>query len=84
MVIGSALRPITPATAAGMPRGGLTAWIRREVVQRSAWLDDQQVLSGGFALSQLVLGATNVNLSVFVVAQLEMRQRRGWPAHHRS
>lgn len=49
--------------------GGLTAWIRREVVQRRAWLDDQQFLSG-FALSQLVPGATNVNLTVFIGAQL--------------
>ena len=49
--------------------GGLAAWIRREVVQRRAWLDDQQFLSG-YALSQLVPGATNVNLSVFIGAQL--------------
>jgi len=49
--------------------GGLTAWIRREVVQRREWLDDQQFLSG-YALSQLVPGATNVNLTVFIGAQL--------------
>lgn len=49
--------------------GGLAAWIRREIVQRRAWLDDQQFLSG-YALSQLVPGATNVNLSVFIGAQL--------------
>jgi chromate transporter len=49
--------------------GGLAAWIRREVVQRRAWLDDQQFLSG-YALSQLVPGATNVNLSVFIGSQL--------------
>jgi len=49
--------------------GGLAAWIRREVVQRRGWLDDQQFLSG-YALSQLVPGATNVNLSVFIGAQL--------------
>jgi chromate transporter len=49
--------------------GGLAAWIRREVVQRRQWLDDQQFLSG-YALSQLVPGATNVNLSVFIGAQL--------------
>lgn len=49
--------------------GGLTAWIRREVVQRRAWMDDQQFLSG-YALSQLVPGASNVNLSVFIGAQL--------------
>jgi chromate transporter len=49
--------------------GGLTAWIRREVVQRRGWLDDQQFLSG-YALSQLVPGASNVNLAVFIGAQL--------------
>ncbi len=49
--------------------GGLAAWIRREVVQRRAWLDDQQFLSG-YALSQLLPGATNVNLTVFIGAQL--------------
>lgn len=53
--------------------GGLTAWIRREVVQRRGWLDDRQFLSG-YALSQLVPGATNVNLAVFIGTQL-----RGWP-----
>ena len=54
--------------------GGLTAWVRREVVQRRGWLDDQQFLSG-YALSQLVPGATNVNLAVFIGTQ--MRGARG-------
>ncbi|MFL5288011.1 MAG: chromate transporter [Rhodopila sp.] len=45
--------------------GGLAAWTRREVVQRRGWLDDRQFLSG-YALSQLVPGATNVNLAVFI------------------
>jgi chromate transporter len=49
--------------------GGLTAWIRREVVQRRGWVDDQQFLSG-YALSQLVPGASNVNLTVFIGGQL--------------
>jgi chromate transporter len=49
--------------------GGLTAWTRREVVQRKHWLDDKQFLSG-YALSQLVPGATNVNLAVFIGTQL--------------
>jgi chromate transporter len=49
--------------------GGLAAWIRREVVQRKAWLDDKQFLSG-YALCQLVPGATNVNLAVFIGTQL--------------
>jgi chromate transporter len=49
--------------------GGLAAWIRREVVQRRGWMDDQQFLSG-YALSQLVPGASNVNLAVFIGSQL--------------
>jgi chromate transporter len=49
--------------------GGLAAWTRREVVQRRNWLDDRQFLSG-YALSQLVPGATNVNLAVFIGTQL--------------
>jgi chromate transporter len=49
--------------------GGLAAWTRREVVQKRAWLDDKQFLSG-YALSQLVPGATNVNLAVFIGTQM--------------
>src|SRR5918911_1747492 len=49
--------------------GGLAAWTRREVVQRRGWLNDRQFLSG-YALSQLVPGATNVNLAVFIGTQL--------------
>jgi chromate transporter len=49
--------------------GGLSAWTRREVVQRRGWLDDKQFLSG-YALSQLVPGATNVNLAVFIGTQM--------------
>lgn len=49
--------------------GGLAAWTRREVVQKRGWMDDRQFLSG-YALSQLVPGATNVNLSVFIGTQL--------------
>src|SRR6201994_671483 len=49
--------------------GGLAAWTRREVVQKRGWLDDKQFLSG-FALSQLVPGATNVNLAVFIGTQM--------------
>jgi chromate transporter len=49
--------------------GGLAAWTRREVVQKKAWLDDKQFLSG-YALSQLVPGATNVNLAVFIGTQM--------------
>ncbi len=49
--------------------GGLAAWIRRETVQRRGWLDDRQFLTG-YALSQIVPGATNVNLAVFIGTQL--------------
>jgi chromate transporter len=75
----TAVPPATPTLAAlfggfvsiGMSSfgGGLTAWVRREVVLRRGWLDDQQFLSG-YALSQLVPGATNVNLAVFIGTQL--------------
>ncbi len=49
--------------------GGLAAWIRREAVQRRGWLDDRQFLSG-YALSQIVPGANNVNLAVFIGSHL--------------
>lgn len=49
--------------------GGLAGWTRREVVQKRGWLDDKQFLSG-YALSQLVPGATNVNLAVFIGTQM--------------
>src|SRR4051794_10458664 len=49
--------------------GGLTAWTRREVVHKRGWLDGQQFLSG-YALSQLVPGASNVNLAVFIGTQM--------------
>lgn len=49
--------------------GGLAAWTRREVVQTRGWMDDKQFLSG-YALSQLIPGATNVNLAVFIGTQM--------------
>lgn len=49
--------------------GGLAAWTRREVVQTHGWMNEQQFLSG-YALSQLVPGATNVNLAVFIGTQM--------------
>jgi chromate transporter len=49
--------------------GGLTGWIRRELVDKRGWLDDQQFLSC-YALSQLVPGASNVNLAVLIGTQL--------------
>lgn len=44
---------------------GMTAWIRREVVQRRNWLDDRSLLSG-VALSQIAPGPNGVNLAVYV------------------
>jgi chromate transporter len=49
--------------------GGLLGWIRRELVERRRWIDDQQFLAC-YGLSQLVPGATNVNLSVIIGSQL--------------
>jgi len=49
--------------------GGLLAWIRRELVERQKWLDDQQFLVC-YGLSQMVPGATNVNLAVIIGTQL--------------
>jgi chromate transporter len=49
--------------------GGLAAWIRREVVERRGWLDDKQFLTG-YALSQIIPGASNVNLAVFIGTHL--------------
>jgi chromate transporter len=49
--------------------GGLLGWIRRELVERRGWVDDQQFLVC-YGLSQMVPGATNVNLSVIIGTQL--------------
>lgn len=49
--------------------GGLTGWIRRELVEKRGWIDDQQFLSS-YGLSQMVPGATNVNLAVLIGTQL--------------
>ncbi len=45
--------------------GGLVAWIRREAVQRHGWMDDTQFLTA-YGLCQIVPGANNVNLAVFI------------------
>jgi len=45
--------------------GGLVAWIRREAVQRRGWMDDTQFLTA-YGLCQIVPGANNVNLAVFI------------------
>jgi chromate transporter len=45
--------------------GGLSGWIRREIVQRRKWLEERPFLSG-LAVAQIAPGANAVNLSVFV------------------
>ncbi|MCQ8241352.1 chromate transporter [Rhizosaccharibacter radicis] len=49
--------------------GGLTAWIRRLVVEERRWMDEPRFLSG-YALSQIAPGPNAVNLAVFVGATL--------------
>jgi len=45
--------------------GGMSAWIRREVVHRRGWMGEREFV-GGLALAQIVPGANGVNLAVFV------------------
>ena len=45
--------------------GGLSAWIRREVVIKRRWIEDGAFLSG-LALSQIAPGANAVNQAVFI------------------
>jgi len=52
--------------------GGMSAWIRREVVARRGWMGEQQFV-GGLALAQITPGANGVNLAVFIGTAL-----RGW------
>jgi chromate transporter len=52
--------------------GGMTAWIRREVVQRQRWLGDQQFV-GGLALAQITPGANSINLAVYIGTTLRGR-----------
>ncbi|MBV9538478.1 MAG: chromate transporter [Acidisphaera sp.] len=49
--------------------GGLSGWIRREIVQRRGWMTDPQFLSG-LALCQIAPGPNAVNLSVFIGTSL--------------
>jgi chromate transporter len=72
--------PLGPPTLAALFRcflhlgamsfgGGMSAWIRREVVQKRGWIDDTQFLSG-LALCQIAPGPNAVNLSIFIGATL--------------
>ncbi len=45
--------------------GGLSSWMRREIVQRRNWMEDPQFLSG-LALAQIAPGPNAVNLCVFI------------------
>jgi chromate transporter len=45
--------------------GGLSSWMRREIVERRGWMGDPQFLSG-LALAQIAPGANAVNLCVFI------------------
>ena len=49
--------------------GGMSAWIRREVVQKRGWIEDRQFLSG-LALCQIAPGPNAVNLAVFIGTSL--------------
>lgn len=52
--------------------GGLSAWMRHEVVQRRGWMSERQFVSG-MALCQIVPGPNAVNLSVFIGTTLRGR-----------
>lgn len=45
--------------------GGVSGWIRREIVQRRGWLGERPFLSG-LAVAQIAPGANAVNLAIFV------------------
>lgn len=45
--------------------GGLSGWLLRELVQRRAWLDEEEFLSG-LALAQAFPGINVVNLAIWI------------------
>ncbi len=45
--------------------GGLSGWIRREIVQKRGWVEERPFLSG-LAVAQIAPGANAVNLAVFI------------------
>ncbi len=49
--------------------GGVTAWIRREVVDKRNWLDDDRFLAG-LAICQIAPGPNPMNLAVFIGSML--------------
>lgn len=52
--------------------GGLSAWMRLEVVQKRGWMSERQFVSG-MALCQICPGPNAVNLSVFIGTTLRGR-----------
>ena len=52
--------------------GGLSAWMRRETVQKHRWLEEGAFLSG-LALCQITPGPNAVNLAVFIGTTLRGR-----------
>ena len=72
-------RPPLPALMLAFARiglssfgGGNAAWIRRELVERRQWLPLDGVLAG-YAMCQVLPGATTVNLAVFCGTKLRGR-----------
>lgn len=49
--------------------GGTTAWLRREIVEKRAWLNDRQFLSS-LAICQIAPGANPINMAVFLGSRL--------------
>jgi chromate transporter len=49
--------------------GGTSAWIRREVVQKRGWLNDQQFMSS-LAVCQIAPGPNPMNMAVFLGCML--------------
>jgi chromate transporter len=52
--------------------GGLSAWIYREVVDRRAWLSEEEFLAG-LTLAQILPGPNVINISIYIGHRL-----RGW------
>ena len=45
--------------------GGLSAWIRREVVRKRGWMEERPFLAG-LALCQIAPGPNSINMAVFI------------------
>ncbi len=52
--------------------GGMSAWMRREVVHKRRWMSEQAFV-GGLALCQIAPGPNGVNLAVFIGTTLRGR-----------